>query len=112
MAGALLHGDGSKAKRRWFILIVLFTIIAALLSGGYHYKTNYYGQLAFPTPHGYAKDLTVKEFVKPDNVKIIGLVFFGRRNRVEMLRCFLEVCILTFNVINGTDPVFLAQPRR
>ena len=50
--------------------------------------------MAFPTPHSehrYAQKIHVKEFVKPKGVKIIGLVFFGRRSRVEMLKCFIEV---------------------
>ena len=29
-------------------------------------------------------------YTKPQDVKIIGLVFFGRRKRVELLRCFIE----------------------
>lgn len=28
--------------------------------------------------------------MKPDNVTIIAFVFFGRKNRVEMLKCYLE----------------------
>lgn len=31
------------------------------------------------------------EFNKPADIKIIGLVFFGRKSRVEIMRCFLEV---------------------
>jgi hypothetical protein len=52
--------------------------------------------MAFPTPHsehGFAPKINIKEFTKPKGVKVIGLVFFGRRNRVEMLKCFIEVQI-------------------
>jgi len=34
--------------------------------------------------------IQIKEFVKPKDIKIVGLVFYGRKNRVEMLRCYLE----------------------
>ena len=35
-------------------------------------------------------------FEKPDNLTIIGMVFYGRRARVEMLDCYLKVsgCVL------------------
>lgn len=41
----------------------------------------------FPTVPSNPKNLG---FFKPQDVRIIGLVFFGRRSRVELLRCFLE----------------------
>ena len=44
-----------------------------------------------PAPLEYAKQVTLKDMKKPTNVTVVGLVFFGRKNRVEMLRCYLEV---------------------
>lgn len=34
-------------------------------------------------------DLKTLGFSKPQHIKIVGLVFFGRKSRVEILRCFL-----------------------
>lgn len=34
---------------------------------------------------------TPSHLVKPDGLKVIALVFFGRKDRVEIMRCFLEV---------------------
>lgn len=94
MAGPILHSDGNNSRRRWILVVVVFAILALIISSISHYRQNYYGELSFPTPDshtGYSKDLQVKEFVKPVGIKIIGFVFFGRRSRVEILRCFLEV---------------------
>jgi hypothetical protein len=79
-------------RRRWFIIIAVFLALAISLAATNHYR-NKYDELAFPTPHGLSKfstSLDIKEFTKPKGIKIIGLVFFGRKNRVEILRCFLE----------------------
>lgn len=84
--------DDSK-RRRWLAVIALFLTVVIVLAGSNHYRNNYYGELAFPThdtPSGFSTNLEVKQFTKPPDIKIIGLVFFGRRNRVEMLRCYLE----------------------
>ena len=95
MAGSKFSETSTK-RRRWFIGIAVTFVFAVLLAASNHYRNNYYGEVAFPTPHsptGFSTNLHVKEFKKPENIKIIGLVFFGRRNRVEMLRCFLEVIL-------------------
>ena len=69
------------------IIILIFTFTPP-------FRPRHHGEMAFPTPHSdqaYAPKIHIKEFVKPKGVKIIGLVFFGRRNRVEMLKCYVEV---------------------
>ncbi|RMD41666.1 hypothetical protein DV735_g3432, partial [Chaetothyriales sp. CBS 134920] len=43
-----------------------------------------------PDRLGFSADMGVKEFRKPEGIKVIGLVFFGRRDRVEIMKCFLE----------------------
>lgn len=40
---------------------------------------------------------TLKVPVKPKDVKVIGLVFFGRKDRVQILKCYLERNL----VVNG-----------
>ena len=84
--------DRDVKRHRCFIIIAVFLVMAIILAAGNHYKNNY-GELAFPTPDGssgFSTKLENKQFTKPEGIKIIGLVFFGRRNRVEMLRCYLE----------------------
>ncbi len=92
MATPKLSFDRDTKRRRWFVIIAVFLVFAIILAAGNHYKNNY-GELAFPTPDGlsdFSTKLENKEFIKPQGIRIIGLVFFGRRNRVEMLRCYLE----------------------
>lgn len=94
MSFALLRSDGKTSRRRWFIVAVFFTLVALIIATANHYRQNHYGEINFPTPEsvsGFAKDVRIKEYVKPEGVKVIGLVFYGRRNRVEILRCYLEV---------------------
>ncbi|KEF59692.1 uncharacterized protein A1O9_04538 [Exophiala aquamarina CBS 119918] len=93
MAGPLLHSDPSSSRRRWLVAVLGFAVLATIIATAAHYRQNYSGELAFPVPDGhsgFSKDLQVKEFIKPQGVKIIGFVFFGRKSRVEILRCFLE----------------------
>lgn len=94
MPGPLLHSDASSSRRRWFVPVVVCGVLPTLIATAGHYRQNYSGELAFPVldaHSGFSKDLQVKEFIKPQGIKIIGFVFFGRKSRVEILRCFLEV---------------------
>ncbi|KIW17200.1 hypothetical protein PV08_04391 [Exophiala spinifera] len=93
MAISRLYSDGKYSRRRWIVGILAFLTFAVLVISFTHYRRNYYGEMSFPTSHietEFTKDLRVKEFIKPEGVKVVGLVFFGRKNRVEILRCFLE----------------------
>lgn len=94
MAGPILHSDSKSTRLRlWFFAFVVFAVVATVIAATTHYRLNYYGEISFPTSQsstGFSKDLKVKEFIKPDGIKVIGLVFFGRKSRVEVLRCFLE----------------------
>ena len=94
MAGAMLNRDRISLRRRWIIALIIFSLIAITLTATPRYHVGRSREFAFPLPHsdiGHSKMIEIKEFVKPKNVTIIGLVFFGRKNRVEMLRCYLEV---------------------
>lgn len=94
MAGPVLH-FGVKRSRRWcLVTVVVFLVTAVSIFTGLHARQDNHGELRFPRPEvtsNLAEDIHTKQFTKPDGVKIIGLVFFGRKNRVEILRCFLEV---------------------
>ena len=89
--------DSSRLKaipRRWLIAIITFAVLIFMIAAGAQYRHGHPRQRAFPiiVPHlEFADQISVKEFVKPPDVTIVGLVFFGRKNRVEMLRCYLEV---------------------
>ncbi|ETN46042.1 uncharacterized protein HMPREF1541_00225 [Cyphellophora europaea CBS 101466] len=79
------------ARPRWILTIGALTFIAlvALIYKGRGHDEQ--GQLAFPLAGGsYATSISSKDFVKPSGVKVVALVFYGRKNRVEMLRCYLE----------------------
>jgi len=93
---ALQFNGGRSSRRRLIIAAVIFFIIAISISVFTFARQSYHRELQFPTPDtpsGFAKDVRVGAFIKPEGIKIIGLVFFGRKNRVEILRCFLEVCL-------------------
>lgn len=93
MAGAIL-GDSKSSCRRWIIAFLVFAMLASILAASSHYHLGRPRVLAFPLPHsdlGHSEMIQIKEFVKPKDIKIVGLVFYGRKNRVEMLRCYLEV---------------------
>jgi len=94
MARSLFHGDGKASRRRWLIGIAVFTAIAILIAVTTYQRPKVHGDVAFPpfdSPPGLVKDIPVGEFIKPAGLKIIALVFYGRRSRVEISRCFLEV---------------------
>lgn len=81
------------SRPRWAFVVALavVTFVGLFLVGG---SRRDRGELAFPLPGtatGFAASIDIHDFVKPSGVKIIGLVFFGRKDRVEMLRCYLEV---------------------
>lgn len=95
MAIPLLHSDNKNSRRCWFLGVAVFVLLAILIAAATHYRHNTYSEphFSFPTSETeteYSTDLPLQEFHKPDGIKIIGLVFFGRKNRVEILRCFLE----------------------
>jgi hypothetical protein len=90
----MLNRDCISSRRRWIIALVIFAVIAITLTATSRHHLRRPREFAFPVPYsdiGHSKMIEIKEFVKPKDVTIIGLVFFGRKNRVEMLRCYLEV---------------------
>ncbi|KIV85934.1 hypothetical protein PV11_01584 [Exophiala sideris] len=94
MTGPALQFNGKRSSRRRLIIALVIFFISAISISIYTFaRQTYHGELQFPTPEsasGFSKDVRVEQFIKPEGIKIIGLVFFGRKNRVEILRCFLE----------------------
>lgn len=94
MVNWLASGDRGRTRQRWLIIGTVLSVLILIFTFTPPFRPRHHGEMAFPTPHGehaFAPKIHVKEFVKPKGVKVIGLVFFGRRNRVEMLKCFIEV---------------------
>ncbi|OAX77226.1 hypothetical protein ACJ72_08478 [Emergomyces africanus] len=52
----------------------------------------------YPTirPHGDGKT-NETGLIKPENIVISGFVFYGRRDRVEAMRCYVEVNMIPFS---------------
>jgi len=87
--------DPTRLQRRWqlIILTAILGIIVFLFFSFDH-----------PPPRRRAADTlpisqlgvslhnqgTAGRLIKPKDVKVIGLVFFGRKDRVRILRCYLE----------------------
>jgi hypothetical protein len=43
----------------------------------------------------------LSEWRKPKDLKVIGLVFYGRKEFVEILDCYLKVCIVIWKEVEG-----------
>ncbi|KIW32528.1 uncharacterized protein PV07_04062 [Cladophialophora immunda] len=93
MAFSLRFGMSNTQRRRIIAFALCFAIFIVTAA---HYRLQRhkaYGRLVFPVQRsvpGLSDTLGVTGYDKPNGLKIIGIVFFGRRSRVEMLRCFLE----------------------
>ena len=100
----MLKGDKKTTRRRWLVALTLLTFIVISLIATSQWHRRRPREFPLPgTDFGHAPSIQIKEFVKPKGVKIVGLVFFGRRNRVEMLRCYIEVCATYLDVSTATD---------
>ncbi|KAL9106548.1 MAG: hypothetical protein Q9227_008463 [Pyrenula ochraceoflavens] len=97
-----LSGKQSSLRRPWMVIsgsvFLLVLVIVALTAKAPSFRsqrieipslTTNWGPL--PPANSPSEPFAEPEqFVKPPGVKIIGLVFFGRKSRVEILRCYLE----------------------
>lgn len=94
MLGVLF--DPGRLQRRWqlLILISLLSIIIILF---------FSNDRPLPPPKDLVNPLPISQLgvshhnqgipnslIKPPDVKVIGLIFFGRKDRVQILRCYLE----------------------
>ena len=92
MGGVL---DPTRLQRRWqlIILTAILSIIIFLFFSFEHPRSP--KEIADPLPisqlgislHNQGTSNTP---IKPKDVKVIGLVFFGRKDRVRILKCYLE----------------------
>jgi hypothetical protein len=108
MAGPLLSRDKQTSRRRWVIVAAVITVIIFLFSA----TSQYYPRLPHhldhppppqspdhlskpiedaPAPATPPKPIASPQFVKPKDIPIVGFIFFGRKSRVEILRCYVEV---------------------
>ena len=52
-----------------------------------------------PPPYDHSLDAQIThlkeiaEWRKPEGMKVVGLIFYGRRRFVSILRCYLDVCL-------------------
>ena len=88
------RSSSSNLRIRRFVAAAVLAVIFIVTATQYwlHHLQSL-GGLSFPTPEsltGFSTDVRVWDFNKPKDVKIIGLVFFGRKSRVDILRCYLE----------------------
>ncbi|KIW91544.1 uncharacterized protein Z519_07510 [Cladophialophora bantiana CBS 173.52] len=93
MASSLRLRAAKIPRSRLLVFALFFVIFAVTTAFGQLRRHKAHGKPIFPTQKpvsGFSDGLSVKGYDKPEGLKIIGLVFFGRKNRVEILRCFLE----------------------
>ena len=94
MGGPLLHNEAKSKRRRWIVIVTIFAFVAFAISATSVHRGRGPRPLVFPTPHlqtPFSESIVIPHFERPKDIKIVGLVFFGRKDRVEMLRCYLEV---------------------
>ena len=107
MTGPLLSGDRQTSRRRWVVVAAVFTLILLLFTVSSQYRSSQPHDLehrppqppshtAQPASQASSQPSPVKpvpdpQFTKPKDVPIVGFIFFGRRSRVEILRCYIEV---------------------
>lgn len=107
MAGPLLGWDKQTSRRRWAIVAAVLTFVLLLFTATSHYRPARPYNLKPPSPPqplnhppqsaGHvsptdpAKTVSVPQFTKPEGISIVGYIFFGRKSRVEILRCYVEV---------------------
>lgn len=93
MAGSLLlSGDKRTSRRRWVIVAAVFAVVALLLFTA----TSHYRPPPLRPPHPFnhpstAQSAELRALKKPKDVPIVGLIFYGRKSRVEILKCYVEV---------------------
>ncbi|KIW13731.1 hypothetical protein PV08_08922 [Exophiala spinifera] len=87
---------GSRMNVHWRVLLLIFVAIISsytifhtsapthLKDGISHILPSSSSTLT-SSPSGHGK----QHFTKPDGVKVIGMVFYGRRDRSQILHCFL-----------------------
>jgi hypothetical protein len=83
----------SNTSMRRSLAAALLAALSLVILISYYLFDLQSRESSFPSPEsvtGFSTDLTVWGFDKPEDIKVIGLVFFGRRSRVEILRCYLE----------------------
>ena len=96
MAVPLLSWDKQNSRRRGVIVAAAFTLILLILTATSHYRAPRRHHLEqsidyAPPAADPEKTVSVPHFTKPQDVVIVGYVFFGRKSRVEILRCYIEV---------------------
>ena len=114
MAGPLLSRDKQTSRRRWFIVAAVFTLVLLLFTVSSRYRSSASHVLEHPSSSSSSsssqslshtaqpaehvssqpdppKAVSTPQFTKPKDVPIVGFIFFGRKSRVEILRCYIEV---------------------
>lgn len=89
--------DFARLQRRWqlFILTAVLSLIIFLFYSVDHPPPIPARQVSDPAPISqlgislHNQGISSRP-VKPQDVKVIGLVFFGRKDRVQILKCYLE----------------------
>jgi len=89
--------------------VALFLLFFLSLTS--HLRPSRPEHLEFPVSlaTSFAESPAAPRFVKPANLTVVGLVFYGRKSRVEMLRCYLEVGKHTsraFHIANGYSEIW------
>ena len=101
--------------RKWIVTIIACSIIVTLLTTGARWRPRH-RDLAFPIQLSplstleFQKQVLIKDLVKPPNITVVALVFFGRKSRVEMLRCYIEVSQPTLGSLTMPTDACPAQP--
>lgn len=97
MAPLLINWDKQNSRRRLVIVAAAFTLVLLIFTATSYYRPSPQAPHSPPQTVDHAPTFTnpaqavgVPKLTKPEGVPIVGYIFFGRKSRVEILRCYIE----------------------
>ncbi|KAF5724814.1 hypothetical protein FMUND_370 [Fusarium mundagurra] len=85
-----MFGRFQESKKQWRNCIVACFAIYALGFLFFYYSFPAFGDFHRPHHHHAVSVTKQSKYVKPDNITVSGLVFYGRQSRVEIMKCYIE----------------------
>ncbi|KAF4338927.1 hypothetical protein FBEOM_7190 [Fusarium beomiforme] len=81
-------GRLQESKKQWRNCIAACFLLYAFGILFYWYSFPVFGD--FHRPHEAVSVTKHSQHVRPDNITVSGLIFYGRRDRVEIMKCYVE----------------------
>ena len=86
-----LHEQPERRRRYLFVFLRVFVVVALIAGAIAVAVVSHVPRLGSP------RQLTAQIPTIPKHFRTVGLVFYGRRSRVEVLDCYLKVLLASLN---------------